>query len=67
MMHLKEKVPKLEKNEEFWARIWKDNTKTPQPKWMNTVAKKIGQKVTNVQEFMITEKKLYETVKKQKN
>ena len=34
---------------------------------MNTVAKKIGQKVTNVQEFTIAEKKLYGTVKNRKN
>ena len=34
---------------------------------MNTVAKKMGQKVTNVQEFTITEKKLHQTVKKRKN
>ena len=34
---------------------------------MNTISKKIRQKVANVQEFTITEKKLYETVKKQKN
>ena len=31
---------------------------------MNTVAKKIREKVTDVQEFTVTEKKLYETVKK---
>ena len=37
---LKGKVPKMEKFEEFWAGIWEDNTKTPQRKWMNTVAKK---------------------------
>ena len=48
---LKGKVPEMEKFEEFWGGIWKDNTKTPQQKWMNTVAKKIGQKVTNVQKF----------------
>ena len=34
---------------------------------MNTITKKIGQKVRNVQEFMITEKKLYNTFKNQKN
>ena len=45
------KVPKMEKFEEYLAGIWKDNNKTPQRKRMNTVAKKIGQKVTNVQEF----------------
>ena len=64
---LKGKVPKMEKFEEFWAGIWKDNTKTPNRKWMNTVAKKMGQKVANVQEFTITEKKLHQTVKKRKN
>ena len=37
----------MEKFEEFWEGILEDNTKTPQRKWMNTVAKKIGQKVTN--------------------
>ena len=57
----------MEKFEEFWAGICEENTKTPQQKWMNTVAKKIGQKVTNVQEFTITKKKLQQTIKKQKN
>ena len=47
----------MEKSENFWAGIWEGNTKTPQRKWMNTVAKKIGQKVTNVQEFAISPKR----------
>ena len=64
---LKGKVPEMEKFEEFWAGIWEDNTKIPQRKWMNTVATKIGQKVTNVQEFTITEKNMHQTVKKRKN
>ena len=34
---------------------------------MNTAAKKIGQKVKNVQEFTISEKNLHQTVKKRKN
>ena len=34
---------------------------------MNTNAKKIGEKVANVQEFRITEKKLRQTVNKRKN
>ena len=42
--------------------IWEDNNL--KRKWINTVAKKIGQKVTNVQGFTITEKKLHQTVKK---
>ena len=41
--HLRGDVPKMEKFEEFWAGIWEDNTKTPQRKWMNTVAKIIGE------------------------
>ena len=64
---LKGKVPKMEKNENFCTGIWEDNTKTPQRKWMNIVAKKIGQKVTNVQEFTITEKRLHQRIKKRKN
>ena len=31
--------------EEFWAGIWEDKAKTPQQKWMNTVAKKMGEKL----------------------
>ena len=57
----------METFEERWAVIWEDNTKTRKRKWMNTVAKKIGQKFTNVQEFIIIEKKLHQTVKKRKN
>ena len=64
---LKEKVPKMEKFGEFWTGLREGNTKTPRRKRMNTVAKKIGQKVTNVQEFTITENYLHQTVKKLKN
>lgn len=62
-----EKYLKLKKFEEFWAGIWEVNTKTAHRKWMNTVAGKITNKVSNVQEFIITEKKLYKTAKKRKN
>ena len=64
---LKGKVPEIEKFEEFWAGIWEDNTETPHRKWMNTVGKKISEKVTDIQELAITEEKLYTTVKKRKN
>ena len=64
---LKRKVPKMAIFEKLWGGILEDNTKTPQRKWMNTVAKKIGEKVVNVQELMITKEKHYDTVKKQKN
>ena len=50
----------MEKFEEFCARIWEGSTNTPEQKWMNTDAKKIGW--INVHEFMITEKKFRQTV-----
>ena len=64
---LKGRVPKMKIFEEFWVGIWYNNTKTPQRKYMNTVAKKIGQKVAIVQKFTINEKKLHQTIKIQKN
>ena len=64
---LQETVHKLEKFEEFLAGIWENNTNILQRKWMNTVAKKIGQKIAIVQEFTITKNKLHETLKKRKN
>ena len=36
----------MERIDEFWTGIWEDNTKTPQQKWMNTIVKKLGQKVS---------------------
>ena len=62
---LKERVLKMEKLEEFQPGIREDNTETPHQKWVNTVAKKIGQKVEDVQEF--TKKKLHQTVKNRRN
>ena len=64
---LRGEVPDMEKFEEFWGGIWEDETKTPNRKWMNTVAKKIREKVKNVQEFTITEKNFYDIVKQRKN
>ena len=63
----KGKVPKIKKFEDFWAGISEDETQTPHQKWMNMVARKLSEKVTDVQEFKIDDKKLYETVKKRKN
>ena len=63
----KGKVPEIDKFEEFWAGIWEDDTQTPYRKWIKTVAKKIGEKVTNVHALVIDEKKLCETVRKRKN
>ena len=61
------KVPKTKKFEDFWAGIWEEPTQTPHRKWMNKVARKLSEKVTDVQEFKIDDKKLYETVKRRKN
>ena len=64
---LRGEVPDMEKFEEFWGGIWEDETETPNRKWMNTVAKKIREKVKYVQEFTIPEKNFYDIVKKRKN
>ena len=63
----KGKVPIIEKFEEFWAGIWEDNAKTPHRRWMNTVARRIREKVTEVQEFTVNEQIFCEAVKKRKN
>ena len=62
----KGKVPTIEKFEEFWAGIWEDNAETPHRRWMNTAARKIGEKATNVQEFTVSEPIFCEAVKKGK-
>ena len=62
----KGKVPKITL-EDFWADIWEDETQTPHRKWMNMAVRNLSEKVTDVQEFKIDNKKLYETVKKRKN
>ena len=59
----KGKVPKMKNFEDFRE----DETQTPHRKWMNMVARKLSKKVTDVQEFKIDDKKLYEMVKKRKN
>ena len=56
------KVPNIEKFENFWAGIWEDETQTPYRKWMNTVARKLREKVTHVQEFVTDNEKLKKTV-----
>ena len=63
----KGKVPIIEKFEEFWAGICEDNAKTPHRRWMNTVARRVREKVTDVQEFTVSEQIFCEAVKKRKN
>ena len=46
---------------------WEGETSTPHRSWMKTVREKIMAKVTNAEKLSITEKKLYQTVRKRKN
>ena len=50
----------------FLGEIWEDNTKTPKRKWMQTVANKIKDKVTQVEEMTVDMGKLH-VLKKRKN
>ena len=51
----------------FWGGIWQDDTKTPKRKWMQTVANKIKDKVTQLEEMTVDVRKLQHTMKKRKN
>ena len=60
-------VPDMEKFVAFWAEIWEDETKTPHKKWMDNVSEKIKAKVQQVEDLVITERTLYEIIRKRKN
>ena len=63
----KGKVPNIEKFEDFWAGIWEGQSQTPNQKWMNTVARKLREKVVDAQDFVINNETLKKAVKKRKN
>ena len=63
----KGKAPNIEKFEDFWAVIWEDQSQTPHRKWMNTVARKLREKVVDVQDFVINNETLKKAAKKRKN
>ena len=63
----KGQTPNIEKFEDFWAGIWEDESQTPHRKWMNTGGSKLREKVTDVQDFVISNEKLKEIAKKRKN
>ena len=44
-----------------------DDTKTPKRKWMQTVANKMKDKVTQVEEMIVNMRKLQDILKKRKN
>ena len=57
-------VPDMEKFAAFWAEIWEDETKTPHKKWMDNVSEKIKAKVQQVEDLVITERTLYDIIRK---
>ena len=60
-------VPSIDRFVTFWGGIWEDDTKTPKRKWMQTVANKIKDKVTQVEEMTVDMGKLQHILKKRKN
>ena len=51
----------------FWGRIWEDDRKTPKRKRIQTVANKIKDKVTQVEEMAVDMGKLRHILKIRKN
>ena len=51
-------VPSIGRFVTFWGGIWEDDTKTPKRKWMQTVANKTKDKVTQVEEMTVQMGKL---------
>ena len=51
-------VPSIDWFVTFCGRIWDDDTKTPKRKWMQTVANKIKDKMTQVEEMIVDMGKL---------
>ena len=60
-------VPSIDRFMTFWSGIWEDDTKTIKRKWMQTVANKIKDKVTQVEEMTVDMGKLQHILKKRKN
>ena len=51
----------------FWGGTWEDDTKTPKRKWMQTVANRIKDKVTQVKDMTVDMGKLKHILKNRKN
>ena len=60
-------VPSIDRFVTFSGGIWENDTKTPKRKWMQTVANKIKDKVTQVEEMTVDIGKLEHILKKRKN
>ena len=63
----KGEFPDMEKFVGFWTEIWEDETETPHKKWMDNVSEKIRAKVQQADDLVITERTLYEIIRKRKN
>ena len=59
--------PPMEKFVEFWAGIWEKDEKTPEMPWMQKVKMALREKVKNVKEFTLTEKRVVGEIRKRKN
>ena len=59
--------PPMEKFVEFWAGIWEKDEKTPEMPWMQKVTMALREKVKNVKEFTLTEKRVVGEIRKRKN
>ena len=59
--------PSIERFVTFWGGIWEDDTKTPKRKWMQTVANRMKDNVTQVEEMTVHMGKPQDTLKKRKN
>ena len=57
----------MEKFVASWDGIWEDETKTPHKGWMDNVSEKAKAKVQQVGDLVITERTLYEIIRKRKN
>ena len=64
---LEKQVGSIDKFTDFWAGIWKDDSKTPVTKWMKGIEKRLREKVKSISEFKVTEKDLQDVAKKRKN
>ena len=60
-------VPSIDRFVTFSGEIWENDTKTPKRKWMQTVANKIKDKVTQVEEMTVDMGKPQHILKKRKD
>ena len=62
-----DQIPEMERFVKFWLDIQEEDDRTHELLWMESVSKKLRDKITNVKEFDIKEKTLEKETKKKKN